>query len=86
MVPDVGAYNSVFAAASPVVRRERERFGGGYVVPVGRVVSRGGGLWRLVFPGQGEEVGEDEERVWEWGERGKELWETVEKILEERGI
>lgn len=86
VVPDVGAYNSVFAAASPVVKRERERFGGGYVVPVGRLVSPGGGLWRTLFQGQGKEETEIEEKEWEWGERGKELWVTIEKFLEERGI
>ena len=86
VVPDVGAYNSVFAAASPVVKRERERFGGGYIVSVGRLVSRGGGLWRLLFPGQGEEENESEEKEWKWEERGKELWETIEKFLEKRGV
>ena len=86
VVPDIGAYNSVFAAASPVVKRERERFGGGYVVPVGRLVSPGGGLWRTLFQEQGKEETEIEEKEWEWGERGKELWVTIEKFLEERGI
>ncbi|KAL4063800.1 hypothetical protein J3A83DRAFT_4454256 [Scleroderma citrinum] len=82
VVPDIGAYNSVFAAASPIVKREKERFGGGYLVPVGRLISPGGGLWQLLFPGQEKE----EEKQWEWGERGKELWETIERFLEERGI
>ena len=86
VVPDVGAYNSVFAAASPAVKRERERFGGGYVVPVGRLVSPGGSLWRLLFPKQRKEQNENEECECEWGTRGKELWETIERFLEERGI
>lgn len=86
MVPDIGAYNSVFAAASPVVKREKERFGGRYMIPVGRLVSPGGGFGRLLFPGQGKEDNEIEEREWEWGERGKELWGTIEKFLKEKGI
>lgn len=86
VVPDIGAYNSVFAAASPVVKREKERFGGRYMIPVGRLVSPGGGFGRLLFPGQGKEDNEIEEREWEWGERGKELWGTIEKFLKEKGI
>ncbi|KJA24398.1 hypothetical protein HYPSUDRAFT_527331 [Hypholoma sublateritium FD-334 SS-4] len=41
--PDVGAYNTCWAAAAPGVRAAPERYGGAYVAPVGRVVeaSRG---------------------------------------------
>jgi len=35
--PDKGAYNSVFAAASEDVIKEREKYRGAYLTPVGRV-------------------------------------------------
>jgi hypothetical protein len=35
--PDKGAYNSVFAAASEDVIKEREKYRGAYLMPVGRV-------------------------------------------------
>ncbi|KAI6169778.1 hypothetical protein EDD17DRAFT_1463378 [Pisolithus thermaeus] len=35
--PELGAYNTIFAAAAPVVRREREKYGGGYLAPVGKL-------------------------------------------------
>ncbi|OJA11959.1 hypothetical protein AZE42_08067 [Rhizopogon vesiculosus] len=35
--PDKGAYNSVFAAASEEVAKEREKFRGAYLKPVGKV-------------------------------------------------
>jgi len=33
--PEVGSYNSTFAAASPLVRKETEKYQGRYLVPVG---------------------------------------------------
>jgi len=35
--PDKGAYNSAFAAASDEVTKEREKFRGAYLKPVGKV-------------------------------------------------
>ncbi|KIM51165.1 hypothetical protein SCLCIDRAFT_143847 [Scleroderma citrinum Foug A] len=64
--PEIGAYTNVFAAAAPVVKRERKKYGGGYVMPVGKVVKP---TWEK-----------------EWVEAGKELWEVIERFLEERGI
>ncbi|PPQ92074.1 hypothetical protein CVT25_007099 [Psilocybe cyanescens] len=36
---DEGAYNSCFAAASPVVRQEEEKYKGAYLMPVGRITD-----------------------------------------------
>jgi NAD(P)-dependent dehydrogenase (short-subunit alcohol dehydrogenase family) len=36
-VPDVGAYNSCFAAASPLVRQDAEKYKGAYLEPVGKL-------------------------------------------------
>jgi hypothetical protein len=33
--PEVGAYNTCFAAASPLVRQHPEQYKGAYLVPVG---------------------------------------------------
>ena len=50
----MGAYNSGFAAASPIVRERAEEFSGAYVEPVGRIekpshqarsVKRAATLW-----------------------------------------
>ena len=38
-VPEVGAYNSCFAAAAPEVREDREKWRGTYVEPVGSVTE-----------------------------------------------
>jgi len=85
--PDIGAYNSAFAAAAPVVQKEKELYGGAYIVPVGQVVRPGGGWWRWLFGGESVKDGKEKDaEEQEWQERGKELWETVEKILEEWGI
>ncbi|KIM51177.1 hypothetical protein SCLCIDRAFT_12194 [Scleroderma citrinum Foug A] len=85
VMPDVGAYTSVFAAAAPVVKREWEKYGGRYVMPVGKVVKPTVGLWKGVMVGRKEvTVGEEWEK--EWVEAGKELWEVIERFLEERGI
>ncbi|KAI6169777.1 hypothetical protein EDD17DRAFT_1748907 [Pisolithus thermaeus] len=89
VAPDIGAYNSVYAAAAPVIRTERWRYGGGYIIPVGLSVIPGEGVLKWWNGGPevtGEEDGQDtssrrkvkegEDRAWE--ERGRELWETVE--------
>lgn len=36
---DEGAYNSCFAAASPVVRESEDKFKGAYLLPVGKISS-----------------------------------------------
>lgn len=37
--PDQGAYNSCFAAASPLVRKSADKYKGAYLMPVGKVVE-----------------------------------------------
>ena len=76
---------NMFAAAAPVVKREREKHGGAYVLPIGRVVKLTVGVWKGVMEGRREVMVRDE---WEkeWVEGGKELWEVIEQFLEERGI
>jgi len=37
--PDEGAYNSCFAAASPLVRKNPDLYRGAYLEPVGKVAS-----------------------------------------------
>ncbi|KAG2151604.1 NAD(P)-binding protein [Suillus bovinus] len=64
--PDEGAYNSAFAAASEEVAKQREKYKGMYLMPVGKLkeptkVARDEGL-------------------------AKELWDTVDRFLEEKGI
>lgn len=34
---EIGAYNSVFAAAAPIVRENLEHFKGSYLSPVGKI-------------------------------------------------
>ncbi|KAI6157118.1 NAD(P)-binding protein [Pisolithus tinctorius] len=86
--PEHGAYNTVFAATAPVVRNEQEKYGGGYLAPVGRLVRPDGSSWswlweKEVTDSKGkEEIEEDREL----DERGRELWDTVEKFLKEKGI
>lgn len=36
-IPDEGAYNSCFAAASPLVRQDAEKYKGAYLEPVGKL-------------------------------------------------
>jgi len=40
-VPETGAYTSCFAAASPLVRRNPEKYRGAYLVPVGVITEPG---------------------------------------------
>lgn len=37
MKPAEGAYTSLFAATSPTVRREKEKYAGSYLVPYGQI-------------------------------------------------
>lgn len=37
--PDEGAYNSCFAAASPLVRKGSDQYRGVYLEPLGKVAS-----------------------------------------------
>ena len=37
--PDHGAYNSCFAAASPLVRKSADEYKGAYLIPVGKIVE-----------------------------------------------
>ncbi|KAI6121119.1 hypothetical protein F5141DRAFT_1060950 [Pisolithus sp. B1] len=74
VAPDVGAYNSVYAAVAPVIRTERWRYGGGYIVPVGLSVIPGEGVLKWGNGGPevtGEEDGQDTSRRRERTERGK---------------
>ncbi|KAG1813703.1 uncharacterized protein BJ212DRAFT_1482598 [Suillus subaureus] len=64
--PDQGAYNSAFAAASEEVSKQREKYKGTYLTPVGKLTEP-------------TKVAKDEELA-------KELWDTVDKFLKERGI
>jgi hypothetical protein len=63
---DKGAYTSVFAAASEEVAKDRERYRGAYLTPVGKVSK---------LPA----VAADEALA-------KELMDSVETFLQERGI
>ena len=83
-VPEIGAYTSVFAAAAPAVKKERDKFGGAHIEPIGKVVKPSVGLWKAVTMRREAMAGEEMEE--EWVERGKELWEVIERFLEERGI
>lgn len=63
---DGGAYNSLFAAAAPQVRKEADKFKGRYLHPVGRVVHQDyGGITK------------DSRNP----ELAQELWDTTEKLL-----
>ena len=37
--PDQGAYNSCFAASSPLVRKSADKYKGAYLTPIGKVVE-----------------------------------------------
>ncbi|KAG1723176.1 NAD(P)-binding protein [Suillus paluster] len=63
---DEGAYNSVFAAASEEVAKNREKYKGVYLTPVGKIAEP-------------TKTAKDEELA-------KELWDTVEKFLQEKGL
>ncbi|KAG1870816.1 hypothetical protein F4604DRAFT_1770700 [Suillus subluteus] len=64
--PDQGAYTSAFAAASEEVAKQREKYKGTYLTPVGKLTEP-------------TKVAKDEGLA-------KELWNTVDKFLEEKGI
>ncbi|KAF9235463.1 NAD(P)-binding protein [Melanogaster broomeanus] len=64
--PDVGAYTSVIAAASPEVVQNPDRYRGAYLVPVGKLE-------------QASDTARDEGLA-------KEMWETIEGFLAEKGI
>jgi len=63
---DKGAYNSAFAAASEEVGKQRDKYRGVYLMPVGKVSKP-------------TDIARDEELA-------KELWDSVEKFLEEKGL
>lgn len=94
MTPDIGAYNSVYAVVVPVIRTERWRYGGGFMIPIGVSVTPGEGVLKWWNGGPevtGKEDGQDASRRkteedQEWEERSRELWETVEGFLREKGI
>ncbi|KAF9235465.1 NAD(P)-binding protein [Melanogaster broomeanus] len=64
--PDVGAYTSAIAAASPEVVQNRNEYRGAYLVPVGKLK-------------QASDTARDEGLA-------KEMWETIEGFLVEKGI
>ncbi|KAG2030211.1 hypothetical protein BDR03DRAFT_974815 [Suillus americanus] len=64
--PDQGAYTSAFAAASEEVVKQREKYRGAYLTPVGKLTEP-------------TKLAKDEGLA-------KELWDTVDKFLEEKGI
>jgi len=64
--PDQGAYTSVFAAASEEVSKQRDKYKGAYLVPMGKIADP-------------TDFARDEELA-------KELWSSVEKFLEEKGV
>ncbi|KAF8837408.1 hypothetical protein BDN67DRAFT_973061 [Paxillus ammoniavirescens] len=64
--PDVGGYTSAIAAASPEVAQNRDKYRGGYLVPVGKLQKP-------------SEMARDEGLA-------KELWETIESFLVDKGI
>ncbi|KIK15904.1 hypothetical protein PISMIDRAFT_114291 [Pisolithus microcarpus 441] len=94
VTPDIGAYNSVYAAVVPVIRMERRKYEGGFMIPIGVPVTPGEGALKWWNGGPevtGKEDGQDASRRkteedHEWEERGRELWETVEGFLREKGI
>jgi hypothetical protein len=65
MDPDVGAYTTAFAAASPKVRTDA-RYRGGYLQPVAKL-------------GYASALTNDVELA-------KELWNTTEEVLRDRGF
>ncbi|KAG1823186.1 hypothetical protein EV424DRAFT_769957 [Suillus variegatus] len=64
--PDQGAYTSAFAAASEEIAKQREKYKGMYLTPVGKITKP-------------TKVARDEGLA-------KELWDTVDRFLEEKGI
>lgn len=93
VAPDIGAYNSAHAAVVPVIRTERWMYGGGFMIPIGVSVTPGNGVLKWWNGGPevtGKEDNQDASRRkteedQEWEERGRELWETVERFLREKG-
>lgn len=55
----LGAYNSLFAATSPIVKERHQDFAGAYLTPVGKITKPGGG-------GDNAETARD---CWETSER-----------------
>ncbi|OAX40085.1 hypothetical protein K503DRAFT_768886, partial [Rhizopogon vinicolor AM-OR11-026] len=64
--PDKGAYTSAFAAASEEVGKQRDKYKGTYLMPVGKVAEP-------------TNMARDEALA-------KELWNSVEKFLLEKGL
>ncbi|OJA18621.1 hypothetical protein AZE42_01759 [Rhizopogon vesiculosus] len=64
--PDKGAYTSAFAAASEEVAKQRDKYKGTYLVPVGKMAEP-------------TNMARDEVLA-------KELWDSVEKFLLEKGL
>lgn len=59
ITPEVGAYNSCFAAASPLVRQHPEKYKGAYLFPVGVFTE----------PGENAKRGDLALDLWETTER-----------------
>lgn len=66
--PDEGAYNSCFAAASPVVREEQEKYKGAYLMPVG-IISASAAVTRDV---------QVQDRLWGMTEVYLSMWNSEE--------
>ncbi|KAH7101226.1 NAD(P)-binding protein [Auriculariales sp. MPI-PUGE-AT-0066] len=64
-----GAYNTLFAATSPIVREQVAKFGGQYIMPVGK-------LQRVWFDGKNEKLAD---KLWEASEK------IVDEVLAREG-